>query len=618
MAVQDTTPGQGSQQIFLARLVIGLVQGLILYLLYFAHDQKAWPATDPNLFAPLLLVFLFVPLLALQGLGNLRKRTLILWTVIAVAIAAGFAWYDVWHAWPTDLRWIDGKAVSVAHVTPTPRVLIFTAAFLFVSHALISCGEADRRILPRYPVLFDLAWKLGVQVGIAAAFVCAFWLILGLGVALFHMIKLDFFQEFIQHSWFAIPVTTLAAAVGVHVTDTRGTLVRGVRTLALMLLGWLLPVIALIAFAFLISLVFTGLNPLWQTRTATALLLAAAGVLVLHINAAYQDGNPQPHHVLRVAGTLASVLLIFIVAIAAYALWLRIDQYGWTVDRIDTAAVTLIAICFAIGYFVAALLPGKWLRLIETWNFFTTILGLIVLFALFTPIADPVRLSVASQMERLKSGKVKPENFDFSYLRTQGGRFGKEALTELAKSHDKTIGDAALGNLSDGHPFGYSLPQPLTPQRIVERIAVFPRGKTLPDSFLRQNWDAEKDEFMASNCARGGFERSYHCEAILRDFDGDGSDEVLLLLTAKNREGWFSGVLMKQVSGHWQTIATLSRTNCNGDREALENGGYALIQHPVLLKDIKIGSRWLPFEPVAPSNSCHIVPSSLLLEPRRL
>ncbi len=437
MTVQDSTPGEGSQRLFLARLVIGLVQGLILYLLYFLHDQKAWPATDPNLFAPVLLVFLFVPLLVLQGLGNLRKRTLILWAAVAVAIAAGFAWYDVWHAWPIDLRWIDGKAVTVAHVTPSPRVLIFTAAFLFVSYALISCVEADRRILPRYPVLFDLAWKLGVQVAIAAAFVGAFWLILGLGVALFHMIKLDFFREFIQHSWFAIPVTTLTAAVAVHVTDTRGTLVRGVRTLALMLLGWLLPVIALIAFAFLISLVFTGLDPLWQTRTATALLLAAAGVLVIHINAAYQDGNPQPHHVLRVAGTLASVLLIFIVAIAAYALWLRIDQYGWTVDRIDTAAVTVIAICFAIGYFVAALLPGKWLKLIETWNFFTTILGLIVLFALFTPIADPVRLSVANQVERLKSGKVKPENFDFSYLRWQGGRFGKDALAVLSASRTR-------------------------------------------------------------------------------------------------------------------------------------------------------------------------------------
>ena len=36
MTVQDATQEQGSQRIFLARLVIGLVQGLILYLLLFA------------------------------------------------------------------------------------------------------------------------------------------------------------------------------------------------------------------------------------------------------------------------------------------------------------------------------------------------------------------------------------------------------------------------------------------------------------------------------------------------------------------------------------------------------------------------------------------------------
>ena len=94
------------------------------------------------------------------------------------------------------------------------------------------------------------------------------------------------------------------------------------------------------------------------------------------------NGNRRPPHILRVAGTLGAVLLIFIVWIAAYALWLRVDQYGWTVDRIYSAACVLVGGMFAVGYLVAALLPGYWLKLIERWNVYGTFVFLAVLFAL--------------------------------------------------------------------------------------------------------------------------------------------------------------------------------------------------------------------------------------------
>ena len=38
-----------------------VAQGAALFLLYEAATQKAWPATDGEIFAPLLAVALFVP-----------------------------------------------------------------------------------------------------------------------------------------------------------------------------------------------------------------------------------------------------------------------------------------------------------------------------------------------------------------------------------------------------------------------------------------------------------------------------------------------------------------------------------------------------------------------------
>src|SRR5579859_6025053 len=84
-------------ELALARATLGLVQGTVLYLLYRADtlDPKTWPATDGLVFAPLVLVTIFVPLLAVAAIGNLRWRNLALWIVAATAVLAGLACYDI-------------------------------------------------------------------------------------------------------------------------------------------------------------------------------------------------------------------------------------------------------------------------------------------------------------------------------------------------------------------------------------------------------------------------------------------------------------------------------------------------------------------------------------------
>jgi hypothetical protein len=116
--------------------------------------------------------------------------------------------------------------------------------------------------------------------------------------------------------------------------------VRGVRTLASTLLSWLLPLTTLIAAGFLAALLFTGLDPLWATRRAASLVLAIAAVLIVLINAVYQDGEREhpAAFILRSAGIVAAVALTPLVAIAAHAVMLRVNQYGWTLERVFAAA----------------------------------------------------------------------------------------------------------------------------------------------------------------------------------------------------------------------------------------------------------------------------------------
>ena len=105
----------------------------------------------------------------------------------------------------------------------------------------------DRKFVADYTTHFDVAWKIAVQGALAAAFTGAFWGLLWLGAGLFDLINIDFFIELLQERWFAIPATTLAVSAAAHVTDVRAGIVRGIRTLGLSLLSWLLPLMTLIA-----------------------------------------------------------------------------------------------------------------------------------------------------------------------------------------------------------------------------------------------------------------------------------------------------------------------------------------------------------------------------------
>jgi hypothetical protein len=119
-----------------------------------------------------------------------------------------------------------------------------------------------------------------------------------------------------------------------QLTDVRTELVRGTRTLLLLLLSWLLPVMTVLAIGFLLALPFTGLEVLWKTKFAAALLLTVSAALIFLVNAVYHDGRSIPAVILRYISLLVPAALIPLVAIAAYALTLRVTQYRWTTNRV--------------------------------------------------------------------------------------------------------------------------------------------------------------------------------------------------------------------------------------------------------------------------------------------
>ncbi|WP_293778489.1 DUF4153 domain-containing protein [uncultured Oxalicibacterium sp.] len=553
MTQQDTSTAQNEDTpaaVARWRLFAGLLQGGLLYALYYSLKQEAGLASNAYVFLTLFLLALFVPLLFVSAFGHLTRGTLLRWLLCASLVCVALAVGDVWRMDFVGNWKRDGGNVS--RFLSDGWLLLATAAGFFIAQAMILAGARDGRRLPSYPACFEAAWKLGIQFAFALPFVGLLWLILWLGATLFMLVKLSFLRTLLDQAWFVIPVLAFAFSVALHVTDVRPRIVQGIRGLLLTLLSWLLPLSVLLVGGFLLTLPFIGLEPLWATRHATTVLLSAAGVLIVLINATFQQGEVTqlPPRILQLAARIACVLLLPLVVIASHALTLRVGQYGWSADRITAVACLLVATAYAIGYLWAACERG-WLTRIAQTNVLTALWIVLILLVLFTPLADPARLSVNSQMARLEAGKVSAAEFDFHYLRFEGARYGNTALQELKSrsegSDAETLRKGAEAALAKTNKWDRSDALPaLSAATRQANITVYPKGRALPADFMAQDWMAEQNSYILPECLRRTGRR---CEAWMLDMNADGREEILiadaspnqqLILFAREEKGWRS------------------------------------------------------------------------------
>jgi hypothetical protein len=555
-----------------------------------------WPATQPYLFVPLLIVLWYVPIGAILGLGNLRFATWLGWLGTATVVLAGLAIHDVARGVEGGLEalWLNGGPPG-APAAGASFVLTGSLFFLlFIAHSLVSAADAERRVIAGYHTYFDVAWKLEVQIALAAFFTGLFWLVLWLGAELFELIHIRAIRTLIEHRWFATPATTLAFAYALHVTDARIGLVVGMRNLLHVLMSWLLPLATLLVAGFLLTLPFTGLTVLWNTRFSAQLLFWAAAILVVLVNTAYRDGERAPAVILRIAGTVACVCLVPLIVLSAYSVMLRVRQYGWTVERISGTAVLIVAAVYAVGYLWAAVPGGAWLRRIERCNVAAAYIIIAVMLALLTPLADPARLAVADQVARLQQGRIAADKFDYAFLRFRSGRYGRDALDALRKTETGAEAEEIRRRATQAaaQTNEYNFAAPTTPE-LAAHITVYPRGRTLPPSFVQQNWAASLQRYMFPTCLTNA---AQNCEAFLVDLDGSGVDQIVLAEGAGQRRAMLFKV---QGDGKWQLAGTFPwQMSCDSVREKLRTGQFTV--EPSKEKDIAEGDLRLSLTPPPP------------------
>jgi hypothetical protein len=254
----------------------------------------------------------------------------------------------------------------------------------------------------------------------------------------------------------------------------------------------LAPVLAFALVVFLVSIPFTGLEGLWDSWvSAAALLLTASAGAILLANAVIGDGHDEgsTNTILRWSALALVAVVLPLAFLAALAMGIRIDEYGWTPERIWGAIAVGVAITYGLG--------GWWsiwrgrrdfddqLRPVQT-RLAIAVCGLALFLAL--PILDFGAISARSQLARLESGRVEPEKFDWAAMAFDFGPAGRRRLADVAREGPvgwRTMATSALKS-NDRWAVAERTRAATEADDVAKRVRVLSPGLRLTPEILRR------------------------------------------------------------------------------------------------------------------------------------
>jgi hypothetical protein len=466
--VPETGEGWPVRPLLLA--VLGLATGLIAHFLL--GDQPFY-RFEPS---ALTLAELAVVTVTAGVIGFTIERRL--WVAaVGFALACGVvAGAVVWWNGPVA-GWSGGDGW---------RILCLFLAIAIAAPLFQAARDSEGLRFP-YRSVHDHAWTNIVLWGACWAFVAISFALTVLLSQLFHLIKIDFLKDLLEKYWFDRALCGLAfgGALGLLREQTR--VVRLLQRVVATVLAVLAPVLAVGLILFVLALPFTGLNALWDATSATTpiLLSCVVGALIL-ANAVIGDvPEHERNFPLLKYGAMGLALVVFPLAvIAAIATGLRINQYGFTPERLWALTFVVIATAYALAYLVS-LLRGRlyWAEVVRPANLRLAFAVCAVALVLATPLVSFNAISTRDQVARLESGKLTPEKFDWRALAFDFGQPGKDALARLQGSANPAIKTKAAEAAKAQNRWDVPENDQIETRRtqLAKMLRVLPAGAALPD-----------------------------------------------------------------------------------------------------------------------------------------
>ncbi|EHL85661.1 MULTISPECIES: DUF4153 domain-containing protein [Citrobacter] len=490
-------------------IFIGLLQGTLCYLLmtYLAPHNDGWlfygmPATIAITSALLLTVVSF------------RQRALWYWMALIFVVVLAMSVWLKWQVEDSD-KW---RQHEVFMFYGWRLLLMAMLALPWIQYSLHVSREQAR-----YPHFYRQLWLNALTLLIVFVANGLFWLVLLLWSEMFKLVGIPFFSTlFFDTDWFGYVAFGLITALAVVLARTQSRLVTAVQKLLTFIATGLLPLVALLALMFILTLPFTGLEAISQRVSAAGLMSTLTLLLLLLIaivREPQKEALPYPgalRYLIKCSLIVAPIYML----IAGWSLWVRIQQYGWTPERVYGVLVVVVLLVWSFGYLASILRRGRNpLELQGPVILGVSLLALGLLVLLSSPVIDAWRISVNSHMGLYHSGKIKPDQVSL-YMLDHSGKPGRAALEALQK-------DVAFNQDSKRRRDLNSLLQgrrdpvkELTATQLVSKVVMAPGSQKPDDAF----WAFVKTQgYRITSCAEQNA-----CVLVSQDLNADGHPEQVL------------------------------------------------------------------------------------------
>jgi len=490
-------------------IFIGLLQGTLCYLLmtYLAPHNDGWlfygmPATIAITSALLLTVVSF------------KQRALWYWMALIFVVVLAMSVWLKWQVEDSD-KW---RQHEVFMFYGWRLLLMAMLALPWIQYSLHVSREQAR-----YPHFYRQLWLNALMLLIVFVANGLFWLVLLLWSEMFKLVGIPFFSTlFFDTDWFGYVAFGLITALAVVLARTQSRLVTAVQKLLTFIATGLLPLVALLALMFILTLPFTGLEAISQ-RVSAAGLMSTLTLLLLLLMAIVREPQkealPYPgalRYLIKCSLIVAPIYML----IAGWSLWVRIQQYGWTPERVYGVLVVVVLLVWSFGYLASILRRGRNpLELQGPVILGVSLLALGLLVLLSSPVIDAWRISVNSHMGLYHSGKIKPNQVSL-YMLDHSGKPGRAALEALQK-------DVAFNQDSKRRRDLNSLLQgrrdpvkELSATQLVSKVVIAPGSQKPDDAF----WAFVKTQgYRITSCAEQNA-----CVLVSQDLNADGHPEQVL------------------------------------------------------------------------------------------
>ena len=528
-------------------------------------------------------------------------------------------------AGPVPLRRAWGAALGLAALVTG---LLFWASLRFdSSHGFLESGHvvAAWVVLAAIPVpfviahlrpgehwrdyaqLFDHAWQIVVRYGAAWIFTGLFWGLLFLSDAVLQIVGLPLIEKLIDLD--PVPWLLTGGALGLALAVVHELRAFISPMLVLRLLRLLLPLVLVVTALFVLAAPLQGLSKLFGGISAAGTLMAMAVAAATLVTTALDRAPAQAATArgLVLSARAMALLLPILGALASWAIWLRVAQYGWTPARVAAATGAAVVLAYGVAYGLAAL-RVDWAARIRRANV-TLALGLVALAALWlSPVLNPERIATQSQMSRFSAAKLSVEDLPLWELKHDWGRAGQIALARLREMEhpDRGALERRLAKLDDAdsrYRFVTDRVREVTLSDLLAQLPVLPEGVDLPRAFLSNRsahgWRQDhKFDDMRDGCARPTPGGRPGCLAVVADFlPTIEGEEVLFLWTGPNRRGVrFAGFAQTSDAASVARFAPLKAEDHNSELIDLLHDSPLFLE-PLPAQGLRLGDTYLGLYP---------------------